>query len=458
MPNWLRERLLYQIFPDLFYKPEKNVSVPKGFYGGTLRGIVEKLDYVQNWGFDALYINPVFRAVSSHRYNVLDFYEVDPILGTMEDFENFVSECHRRGIKVILDIPFNHVSEKHRWFQDVLNNENSRYRDYFVFDGGVYNRWRGSDLVELNLTNSEVLDELILSEKSVLKFWLSKGIDGIRLDCANDLGMKVTKLIKDTAHRINRDVVVMGEVFNFAGEWSKVLDSLQSYYLSELLFSLVRGEISIHSFSEGVRHLVEGVRYNVLLNSLNILSSHDTSRILDVIGEDIEVYRVLLGVQFTFPGVPVVLYGEEIGLFSGKCGEESARNVMIWNVDKWNKSIMSVYREFIKLRKSRVELRKGKFVDLSSLTDYSFLAYMRFGRRREEFSIVFINPTDRSVEKKVFIPYSHFHDALKVVDYFSGESFLCRVSSVSVKLSPFQVMVLLPDWKYIEGYSFYKRE
>jgi len=454
MPSWFKNCILYQIFPDLFYKHNLDVNPPKGYYGGTIRGIIEKLEYIQSWGFDAVYINPIFKAGSSHRYDVIDFYQVDDVLGKMEDFEELVNVFHSRGIKIILDIPFNHVSQNHQWFKNAISG--GEYSEYFVFEDGEYNRWRGSNLVELNLNNPKVLDKLIFSDDSVLKFWMRKGIDGVRLDCANDIGMKVSKLIRDEAHKINSEFLVMGEVFNYASEWSKVLDSLQSYYTTGLLYSLVKEEISLHSFSKGVDFLVDNIDYEVLLSSLNILSSHDTSRVLDVI-DDLDVYKVLLAFQFMFPGVPSVLYGEEVGLKTGLYGEKSARKVMIWDESKWNKKVVQMYKDFISLRKSRKELKEGKFLNISSLADYDLFVFIRFTDRREEFSIVIINFSDKIVEKKIFIPYSHFHDALKVVDYFSGESFLCEISSIKVKLKPYQVMFLIPDWKYIKGYSFFKR-
>ncbi|MFN4245216.1 MAG: alpha-amylase family glycosyl hydrolase [Brevinematia bacterium] len=458
MYDWLKNRIVYQIFPDLFCRYDDNISLPRGYHGGNLKGIISKLDYIKDWGFDVIYLNPVFKAFSSHRYDVLDFYQIDPILGSIEDFEDFVREAHNRGIKIILDIPFNHVSENHIWFTDVLNNPNSKYRGYFVFDGEQYNRWRGSNLVELNLDNLEVLEYLVLGENSVLKFWISKGIDGVRLDCANDIGTRVSQIIRDTAHSVKRDFLVMGEVFNYAEEWCNYLDSIQSYYLTSLIFSLVKNEISIQSFSNGVDFVVQNYNYDILLNSLNILSSHDTTRILDVIGDDIDIYRIILSLQFTLPGVPVVLYGEEVGISSGSFGERSARKVMIWDENRWNHKVISLYKSFLNLRRSRIEFQEGFFRNISSVVDYEFFAFLRFTRRREEFSIVLINPSDKIVEKKLFIPYSHFHDAIKVIDYFSGKDFLCEVSSIRVKLLPFEVMVLVPDWKYIKGYSFYKRQ
>ncbi|MCX8029214.1 MAG: alpha-amylase family glycosyl hydrolase [Brevinematales bacterium] len=456
MSNWLKKRILYQIFPDLFCK-DTDSNPSKKYYGGTIKGIISKLDYVKDFGFDAIYLNPIFRSVSSHRYNVLDYFSVDPILGTLEDFDSLVKECHSRDIKLILDIPLNHVSQEHEWFKSVVNNDNSPYSNYFILTEDGYNKWRGSDLVELNLDNPEVIEKLITSPNGVLKFWIDRDIDGIRLDCANDLGMNITNIIRQKSHEWNRDILVMGEVFNFASEWSRVLDSIQSYYLTGLLFSLVKDEISVQTFSNGIDYLVREFDYEVLLNSLNILSSHDTSRILDIV-DNIDVYRILIAVQFTFPGVPVVLYGEEIGMKTRKMNEESSRNPMEWDESKWNKNIMNLYKQFISLRRYRKELQEGKFKNITSLVDYELIGYLRFTDKREEFSIVLINPNDKFIEKRVFIPYSHFHDALKMVDYLSGEEFLCEISSIKVKLAPYQVAILCPNWKYIKGYSFYKRQ
>ncbi|MGC8964260.1 MAG: glycoside hydrolase family 13 protein [Brevinematia bacterium] len=456
MSNWFRNSIVYQIFPDLFYKKGED-STPKNYYGGNLQGIIEKLDYIKSWGFNVIYINPIFKSVSNHRYNVIDFYQVDPILGTIEDFKKLLDSAHSKGIRVILDIPFNHVSDKHPWFLDVLNNPSSKYRNYFIYDESGFNKWRGSDLVELNLSNEEVLNELITSENSVLKYWLSKGIDGIRLDCANDLGIEVSKIIVQVAHSINPDAVVMGEVFNYASQWSYVLDSLQSYYLTGLLFSLIREEISLHSFSESFSFVLREYNYNTLLNSLNILSSHDTARVKDVIEGDINIYNILLAFQFTFPGVPVVLYGEEVGLSADSVLGESSRKVMIWDEAKWDKKVMELYRKYIALRNLRREIREGKFTNITPLCDYKIFAFLRYTEKKEEFSIVLINPTDKTFEGRIFIPYSFFHDALKVQDLFSGEEALSEISSIKVKVKPYQVMVFVPNWKYIKGYSFYKR-
>jgi len=454
MSNWLKNFIVYQIFPDLFNNYGQTSDLPQGYHGGTIKGITEKLDYISDVGFNAIYINPIFPAKSSHRYNVLDFFKVDPILGTIEDFEELIRASHSKGIKVILDIPFNHISDKHPFFLDTINNENSNYKNFFIKKNGKFQRWRGSDLVELNLDTKEVQEYLITSDNSVLKYWIHKGIDGIRLDCANDLGIGITKLIVDESRKINNDILIMGEVFNYAEDWSYVLDSLQSYYLTGILFSLIKGEISLSSFSNAYSFVYERYNFETLLNSLNILSSHDTPRILDIFPPDIRIYNILLAVQFTFPGVPVVLYGEEIGLRKSK---NLSRQPMVWDQEKWNKDILSLYKKFITLRKNRTELRIGKFLDFSSLSDYRLISHIRYTNKRDEFSLILINPYDKNIELKLFVPYSHLHDAMKVYDVFTGDSFLCEISAINVKMAPYQVRILLPDPEYIDGYTFFKR-
>jgi glycosidase len=454
MLDWFKDCIVYQIFPDLFNPCCQENEVPLGYYGGTIKGITQKLDYIKNLGFNAIYINPIFKAKSSHRYNVLDFFQIDSILGTSKDFDELIKEAHHRGIKIILDIPFNHVSDNHPFFIDVLKNENSKYKNFFLKRDGKYQRWRGSDLVELNLDDEDVKRYLFTSKNSVLKYWIRKGIDGIRLDCANDIGIEILKLIVREAKKVKKDILIMGEVFNYAEDWSYVLDSLQSYYLTGILFSLIRGEISLSSFSNAYAFVYERYRFETLLNSLNILSSHDTPRILDVFPLDLRIYNILLAIQFTFPGVPVVLYGEEVGL---KKGENLSRVPMVWDESRWNKDILALYKKFINLRKMRVELRRGKFLDFSSLSDYRILSYLRYTEKRHEFSIILINHSDKDIELKVFIPYSHLHDAIRLYDIFSDDKFLCEISAIKVKMEPYQVRVLLPEPEYIEGYTFFKR-
>ncbi len=457
MPNWFIKSTVYQIYPDLFSNDNQSLELPAGYHGGTLKGITNKLDYISSFGFDAIYINPIFYSDKPHRYTVIDYFKVDPILGTLEDFEELVRQCYVRNIKLILDIPLNHVSSKHPYFIEVLNNPNSKYSDYFIKVNGDFSRWQNADeAVELNFDNHNVMEEFVLSNHSPIDYWIYKGISGIRLDCANDLGIRVVKEIYKKIKSIDRDIVLIGEVFNYpAPDWTFVLDSLQSYYKTALIFSLVKNKITNAQFSTAINYLFFESRHITIFMSLNILSSHDTKRILDIIGNDIDGYKLLLTFQFTFPGVPVVLYGEEVGLSSKNA--ELSRKAMIWDEKKWNREIMEMYKFFINLRKNRKELMKGNFKNLTELCVEGVVGYLRHTKKREEFSITLLNYSYENKKFRLFVPYAHLHDKIKLVDVFSGTEFISEMGYIDIEIKPRSPMFLIPDWTYINRYSFYKR-
>lgn len=249
-PQWLHNAVIYQIFPerfaigggrtvhdkrgDGFYTaegdtvsswdelPQPGWGQNQQFFGGDLAGIRERLPYLQELGVNLIYLTPFYASPTNHRYDTVDYFTVDPASGSLEDFCLLVEAIHACGMRIIIDIALNHVSDRHPVFQEACRNPESRYRDFFSFLSypDRYVGWYGyPSMPELNFANPEVVDTFITGEESVLRFWLRQGVDGFRLDTANDLGMPLMRLIRDTVREINPDAVVIGEVSQYPGGW-----------------------------------------------------------------------------------------------------------------------------------------------------------------------------------------------------------------------------------------------
>ncbi|HOV13897.1 MAG TPA: glycoside hydrolase family 13 protein [Spirochaetota bacterium] len=482
----MKNGIIYQIFPERFARggkktfqekineglyaknaifkewnelPTKGIMQGMEFFGGDLFGVAEKISYFIDLGVDTLYINPFFPGVSNHKYDALQYKDVDKAFGGMEAFDLLLKKAHDNHIKVIIDVALNHVSNEHRYFKEAIKDKNSKYINFFKFIDypKSYSCWWGADfLPELNLENPEIIEEFITGEKSIIKFWIEKGVDGIRLDCANDLGPKICSLVRDTAKKINPEIKVFGEVFNYSSEWQKVLDGTQSYYYSGSIFSVLSSNITTKQFGKNINKLIMDSQYERLLESINILSSHDYKRALNSFDFDIKKYFLALIMQFTLPGIPKIYYGEEVGMTGGDDPENRAP--MIWDENKWNKNILTFYKKLIKLRKEKIELQEGLYMDFSEWLDNGVVGFMRYMKESpKDFSIILLNTTNEKKKFRLFVPYSYFFCDMQLVDYFQNDKVITKLSYIDVDLEPFGYRLFNPNDTYKKNYSFYKR-
>jgi alpha-glucosidase len=353
----------------------------------------------------------------------------------------------------------NHLSDQHPYFQEALRNPNSKYRDYFYFTEypDIYNCWWGyRHMPELRLEHEAVREEFITAEESVIRFWLDKGIDGIRLDCANDLGPEVCRLIYDTVKAQNPETIVIGELSGFAAEWLEVLDGVQSYFSTVSIYSLLEEKISASQFGANISTLHKEAPDNKLFNSFTMLSSHDYRRVLTILKNDIDRYLLALILQFTLPGIPMIYYGEEIGME----GESDPLNraPMRWDESHWNQDVLRLYQRLIKLRKEHDELCRGEFMDLSQWLNNGAAAYFRYlPEDPKQCSLVVVNPTEEKKSFRLFIPYSYFLSNVMMEDLFTGQTTQNIDSYLDIEVGPQQGAIYLPDYLYKKNYSFYKR-
>lgn len=477
--------LVYQIFPDRFFigkqqtadskferklypahakkmqwdeSPIKNDAKNQHF-GGDLWGISEKADYIASLGVDAVYITPVYEAPSYHRYDSVNYRSVDKALGGMDAFRTMIGSLHQKGIKVIIDLVLNHLSSNHPFFIEAKTGSQSPFRDYFLFnDDGSYACWWGnSGMPELNLENNNVVEEFITGPNSVLKFWIDMDIDGFRLDCANDLGIKICSIVSETAKKIKPDIYIIGETFHYGAQWKKGLDGIQSYYYTASILSLLHGEISSRQFGMNISTLFNEMEpLGGIHQSWCMLSSHDFPRPLTTLHGDIAKFKLAVLLQFTLPGIPMIYYGDEIGMQGGE--DPGNRAPMIWDEKHQSSEIRKYYRQIIALRKSRNEFAGGNFVDFSDWLSNGVAGFMRTSKEDpRDYCLIFVNPSKEPRRFTLFVPAAHMFSDLVLKDYFTGSAIRSSCGSITIEIPAVSGAVYIPDYHCKEHYLFSKR-
>ena len=354
VPEWFKEAVVYNIFPDSFANGkcalqvrkkeqllENGVTV-KARLGGTLNGITENLDYIKKMGFNCLYLNPIFTAGEYHKYDVVDYYHIDPCFGTEEDFRRLVEDAHDRGMHIIIDGVFNHCSWRFFAFEDVVKNgEKSRYKSWFYDLTFPLRRPDDSDKIpgytcfayerkmpKLNTSNREV--QLYFAD--VGTYWIEKyHIDGWRLDVANEISREFWRIFRNAVKTAKSEAVLIGEVWENAHSWLKgdAFDSTMNYEFRRICMDYLADEQP-----DGITAAYEfekmRLRYpdNIVRGQLNLLDSHDVPRFLSMCRGDGSLWKLGCILLILMPGVPSLFYGDECGM-EGVL-EEEYRQPMLW--------------------------------------------------------------------------------------------------------------------------------
>lgn len=383
-PTWAKDAIIYNIFPDSFatgleyisgMPSEKmfNGEVVRGKRGGTIKGITENVGYFQKLGVNCVYINPIFAAGEYHKYDLLDYYTVDPCFGTNEDFAAMVKALHRADMKVIIDGVFNHSGWRFFAFDDVVKNgEMSRYKDWFYrleypvirpdnpgdipgYECFAYERL----MPKLNTTNPEVREYFY----DVCRHWIREyDINGWRLDCADEVDGRFWRGMLDAAREVKPDVFMIGEVWPNAAHWldGGMFHSTMNYFFRKHCREFFAEEtIDAMQFSARVTKMLFRYRKNLTNVQLNLLDSHDVSRFLSLCKGDKERLKLAVLFQMCFIGIPSIYYGDEQGM-SG-VSEEEYRHPMIWDGDC---ELFSFYQRAITLRREYAALRHGTYKTL----------------------------------------------------------------------------------------------
>lgn len=405
MPDWVQDAIFYQIFPDRFFngdpsndppgtEPWGNPPTRENFFGGDLQGIIDKLDYLQDLGINALYLNPIFKARTNHKYDTSDYFEVDPTFGSNALLKDLVDELHRRDMRIILDGVFNHCGDGFWAFEDVKTlGASSIYSDWFIVrsypiraNPPSYNTCGGCwYLPKLNVSTPQVREYIL----KVATHWLKEArIDGWRLDTPCKIPQYFWREIQTAVKAVDPQAYLIGEIWREADPWIKgdTFDGITNYRLRELILDyFANGFLDAEDFAYEVDSLQES-HGNAAPLMLNLMGCHDTPRVVTVFGGEVERLLIALTFQFTTVGAPMIYYGDEIGMVGNT--DPDCRRTMEWDELQWDHRIISLYRKLIALRHSKVALRRGKFESL--LTFNKVYAYRRVCESDE--IIIILNP------------------------------------------------------------------
>lgn len=401
-PDWVKHAVFYQIFPDRFAKTEKphkrllqharwedwhTMPTLQGYKGGDLWGVIEKLDYIQDLGINAIYFTPIFQSASNHRYHTHDYYQVDPMLGGNDAFKELLDEAHRRNIKVVLDGVFNHSSRGFFFFHDVLENgPHSPWVDWFkIHDWPVnpyngefpanYEGWVGNRALPVfNHDNPEVREYIM----EIAEYWIELGIDGWRLDVPFEIKTEgFWQEFRNRVKAINPEAYIVGEVWEDSRQWldGTQFDGVMNYLFAAPTIAFAAGDRVIldqvqsrdykpypplfaAEYAQKIQELFELYDWQIHLTQLNLLASHDTARLISIAGGDVASVELATLLLMTFPGAPSVYYGDEVGL-PGKIDPDSRRGFPL-EAD-WNYEIFEYHRQLIALRHAHPALRTGEY-------------------------------------------------------------------------------------------------
>lgn len=426
-PEYFHGANIYQIFPDRFWRgktkakddrvdryvhkkwDEEMISVGDmrggkyqelDFFGGNLMGIVEKLPYLKSLGVDIIYLNPIFRARSNHRYDTGDYAKIDPLCGTEEEFRTLCEEAEKQGMRVMLDGVFSHTGEDSVYFNHfghyptlgAYQGESSPYYDWYTFKKFPedYRAWWGiMSLPELRKDNPEYQDFMFHEKTGIVPRWIHAGACGWRLDVADELSMDFLRKLRKAARKAAPDAVVLGEVWEDAsnkvayGEMrcyctGDTLDSVMNYPLREAIIAFVTGKSTAEDLVRLVKHQEEVYPAPFRYALMNLVGSHDRTRVLNMLcGEEradlskadqqwvhltadeyelaVKRYKLCVDLLCALPGCPTIYYGDEAGLTG--CHDPWNRRPFPWG--KEDKELQAFVSNKLTHRKQSDVLKYG---------------------------------------------------------------------------------------------------
>ena len=424
-PDWAKGAIIYQIFPDRFHRsgkcnltgklhpytvhrhwdedvdwaPDENGIVHNNdFFGGNFRGITEKMDYIASLGTGIIYLNPISKAFSNHRYDTGDYKIPDPMLGTEADFRDMCNAAHARGMKVILDGVYSHTGSNSLYFDrertfggnGAYCRQDSPFYHWYTFyqwPNNYHSWWNFDTLPTVNKMHPDFIRYVITDEDSVVAHWMKLGADGFRLDVADELPDEFIRMIHDRIREINPEALLMGEVWEDASNKTAYnhrrryftnaeLDSIMNYPFRTAILNFMRGRDDGRGFKETVMSIVENYPSQVVACNMNLLGTHDTPRILTALVDDfdgsreekarrrlsrnqLEVARDRLMMasflQYTLPGCPSLYYADETCMEGYK--DPFNRRTYPWGRE--DTEILGHFRCLGKLRTQNIALRLG---------------------------------------------------------------------------------------------------
>ena len=455
VPYWVQDAIFYQIFPDRFANGDVRNDPPNvdawgskptiwNFMGGDLRGVIQKFDYLLDLGITAIYFNPIFQATSNHRYNISDYYRIDPKLGDMKDFRALLEVAHRNDVRVILDGVFNHCGRGFFAFNDVLENrEHSAYQDWFHIKGFplyAYNPekapnyktwWEFRSLPKFNTDHPAVRNFIF----GVARYWIEQGADGWRLDVPNEIDDDTFWAeFRHVVKSVNREAYILGEIWDRDPRWvgEHHFDGLMNYPVRDALLRFLQGESTASDFAEQVEGLLDAYPREHVHAMFVPLGSHDTERVITLLDRDLAKVKMAFAFQFAYPGAPAIYYGDEVGICGGK--DPDCRRAFPWDRAEQHETLRAWVKRLIALRKRLVSLRRGDYHPV--FLDRKGHAYA-FGRSLgDEAVLVVLNAGGSRRFLRLPVKALGWRDGRIVRDLLGVEEYIVSGDEVVVTLDP----------------------
>lgn len=458
-PHWLKGGLFYQIFPDRFnFSGEKKKNVPSDrklrddifaepewkptgegkvlnndYFQGDLKGIEEKLDYIEALGVTCIYLNPIFEAQSNHRYDTSDYSKIDTLLGSEKDLERLCKKAKEKGISVILDGVFSHTGDDSIYFNKygrydsigAYQSVDSPYYSWYKFRNHPddYHSWWGINILPEIIEESESYLDFITGENGIARKWLRSGIRGWRLDVADELPDVFLDRFREAVKKENPEALVLGEVWEDASNKfsygqrrryfsGRQLDSVMNYPFADAVISFIRTG-RVEGFSDKIMTILENYPKCAVDVLMNHIGTHDTMRaITQLAGESCEyrdrswqsqkrltpqqyekglkLLRLAAVIQYTLPGVPSLYYGDEAGME----GYKDPFNRYCYPWGRENKELIEFYKALGKMRKECKCLKEGEYYTVSEML--GCLAFVR--RDKAEEIMVIVNRNEHPID------------------------------------------------------------
>lgn len=478
-PNWFKETIMYQIFVERFcngngdgeienlkensfvytdwwedipvYRrdPATGRILSFDFFGGNLLGVLKKLPYLKELGISVIYFNPIFEALSNHKYDTGDYHQVDPMFGDNQLFQKLCKKAEAMGISIILDGVFSHTGSDSIYFNREGNypslgayqSKDSVYYPWYRFEQypNQYECWWGVDsLPNVNEMEPSYQDFIINSENSVIRYWMKLGAKGWRLDVADELPDQFIKNLRQVMKEINQESILIGEIWEDASNkisyhqfreylLGEELDSTMNYPLRNIFLEFMLGRKAAWETHLALMNLYENYPLDHFYSAMNLIGSHDVPRVLTLLGDAppehslskeeqgnfylsqeqrslaIARLKLLALIQMTFPGVPHIYYGDEVGLE----GYADPLNRRTYPWGREDQELLNWYKQIIALRNNCDALKTGEWIPVYAQGDvYGYIRRIKqgrdlFGQNRENglFLLLF----NRNIKEEVTV-------------------------------------------------------
>ena len=444
VPEWAANKVVYQIFPsryaasqpvdkELWYKAP--ITFTDNLHG-DIRGIIDHLDYIRDLGIDVIYLTPIFKSDSCHKYDTTDYYQIDPSFGTTEDLKELVQKAHECGMKVVMDAVFNHTGRDFFAFKDIIEKEEkSRYLDWYFIDKFPLDNESGqapnfkcfgyySGMPKLNLKNPEV--EKYVTD--VACYWIKEcDIDGWRMDVGDEISHYFWKHFRRAVKAVKKDALIIGEIWHYAGdflegdEWDTVMN--YPFYLN-LIDLLADEKIGVSRFIQNLGYMKGRLNKKCYPLMWNLIDSHDTARFLHLCNNK-QKQHLAAAFQLLMPGMPMIYYGDELAMPGAN--DPDCRRGMYWDEEYRDNEMLEWYKRLIQVRRTHACIVEGELAETIT--------------RDEDGTIVLIR---KNTEETIALIFNCSNDTKEFNEY-AGQYNLLGESVFDGKVEGYDAAVLLCD-------------